>query len=79
MEWKEILLEKKELIVMNISKLFYGLSFSLFILTVVGLFIPQTVFGQAEKLGVVSYTPPKGWKKSQIGRASCRERVWRYV
>lgn len=49
---------------MNISKLFYGLSFSLFILTVVGLFIPQTVFGQAEKLGVVSYTPPKGWKKA---------------
>jgi len=28
------------------------------------LLIPQTVFCQAEKLGIVSYTAPKGWKKS---------------
>jgi len=49
---------------MNISKFIYGLSFSLFVLTVVGLFIPQTVFCQAEKLGIVQYTPPKAWKKS---------------
>jgi hypothetical protein len=54
----------KELILMNIPNCFYKLSFSLFVLTVVGLFIPQTAFCQTEKLGTVSYTPPKGWRKS---------------
>lgn len=28
------------------------------------LFIPQTVFSQSEKLGIVSYTPPKGMTKT---------------
>lgn len=49
---------------MNISKLFYGLIFGLVVLTVVGLLIPQTAFCQAEKLGIVQYTPPKGWPKT---------------
>ena len=49
---------------MNSSKLFYGLSFSLFVLIVVGLLIPQTAFGQTEKLGIVKYAPPKGWNKT---------------
>ena len=37
---------------------------SLFILTAVGLFIPQMAFCQTEKLGMVQYTPPKDWKKT---------------
>lgn len=49
---------------MNIQNYLYKLSFSLFVLTVVGLFIPQTAFCQTEKLGIVNYTPPKGWQKS---------------
>jgi hypothetical protein len=52
---------------MNISKSAYGLSFCLFVLTFVGLIIPQTAFCQAEKLGIVSYTPPKGWPKTPKG------------
>ncbi len=28
------------------------------------LFVPQTAFCQTEKLGIVSYTPPKAWKKT---------------
>lgn len=28
------------------------------------LFIPQSVICQTEKLGIVQYTPPKGWKKT---------------
>lgn len=28
------------------------------------LLIPQTVFAQTQKLGIVSYTAPQGWKKS---------------
>lgn len=42
---------------------FYRLGFSLFILTAFGLINSQTVFCQTEKLGIVSYTPPKGWTK----------------
>lgn len=49
---------------MNIPNYFYKLSFGLFVLALVGLFIPQTVFCQTEKLGIVNYTPPKGWKKT---------------
>ncbi|TFG76103.1 MAG: hypothetical protein E4H23_10000 [Chrysiogenales bacterium] len=49
---------------MNISKLICRLSFGLFVLTVLGLFIPQAAFCQVEKLGIVQYTPPKGWNKS---------------
>ena len=55
---------KKGVEVMKLSKIIYKLSFSLFVLTAVGLFIPQTVFCQAEKLGIVQYTPPKGWAKT---------------
>lgn len=39
-----------------IIALFIAISFS--------LFIPQTVFCQAEKLGIVSYTPPGGFTKT---------------
>src|SRR6266540_2527279 len=49
---------------MNVPNYFYRLSFGLFLLTVIGVFIPQTTFCQTEKLGIVSYTAPKGWKKS---------------
>ena len=28
------------------------------------MLIPQTVFGQSEKLGIVQYTAPKGWTKT---------------
>ncbi|CAN5714622.1 hypothetical protein BH18ACI1_BH18ACI1_16830 [soil metagenome] len=38
--------------------------FIVFWLMVFGLLIPQTVFSQKEKLGVVQYTPPKGWAKT---------------
>lgn len=37
----------------------------LFIALLVCLSIPETVFGQTEKLGIVNYTPPKGWNKTQ--------------
>src|SRR5688572_12069194 len=50
--------------IMKFSEIFYKLSFSLFILTAVGLFVPPTVSGQTEKLGIVSYTAPKGWTKT---------------
>jgi hypothetical protein len=49
---------------MNISKSLYRFIFGLFVLTTVGLFIPSAVFCQTEKLGIVSYTAPAGWKKS---------------
>lgn len=49
---------------MNIPKCFHRLSFSLFVLTVVGLFVPQPAFCQTEKLGIVQYTPVKGWTKT---------------
>jgi hypothetical protein len=42
---------------MNTPKLFYRLSFSLFVLAVVGLFVPPTAFCQTEKLGIVRYIP----------------------
>jgi hypothetical protein len=35
------------------------------ILAVVFLFLPQSAFGQTEKLGIVKYTPPPGWNKTQ--------------
>lgn len=46
------------------TKFFYGLSFSLFVFTALGLLIPEAAFCQTEKLGTVQYTPPKGWKKT---------------
>ena len=45
---------------MKSSKIILGLV----ILTAIGLFIPQTGFGQSQKLGVVNYTPPKDWAKT---------------
>jgi len=60
----ETLLKKKVLKMMNFTETFYKLSLSLFILTVVGLFIPLTAFGQTEKLGIVQYAPLKGWTKT---------------
>lgn len=46
------------------TKLLNTLSFSLFVFTVVGLLVPQTAFSQTEKLGVIAYTPVKGWTKT---------------
>jgi hypothetical protein len=37
---------------------------SLFVGLFVSLFISRAVFAQTEKLGLVQYTPPKGWTKS---------------
>jgi hypothetical protein len=50
---------------MTFSKNFYRSSLRLWSLTLVFLFIPQMAFGQAEKLGIVKYTPPPGWNKTQ--------------
>ncbi len=36
----------------------------LIIVTAIGLFIPQTGFGQSQKLGIVNFTPPKDWAKT---------------
>lgn len=38
--------------------------FGLIVVLVLWIFIPHAAFGQAEKLGPVQYTPPKGWTKS---------------
>lgn len=38
--------------------------FGLFVTLILPLSIPQTVFSQTEKLGIVKYTPPKGWNKT---------------
>jgi hypothetical protein len=46
------------------TKFFYRLSFSLFVLTALGLLTPQTVVCQTEKMGIVQYTPPKGMDKT---------------
>src|SRR5215210_4080688 len=37
---------------------------SIFVGSIVSLFISQAVVAQTEKLGVVQYTPLKGWTKS---------------
>ena len=37
---------------------------SIFFGAIVCLFISQAVFAQTEKLGIVKYTPPKGWTKT---------------
>ena len=46
------------------TRLFFKLSFSLFVLTAVGLLTTQTAFCQTEKLGIVKYTPPTGMNKT---------------
>lgn len=45
---------------MKVMNFVLGLVFA----TAIGLFIPQTVFCQTEKLGTIGYTPPKGWNKT---------------
>ncbi len=37
---------------------------ALFIVPIFCSLVPQTAFCQTEKLGIVQYTPPKGWKKT---------------
>ena len=37
---------------------------ALFVTLTFCLFIPNSAFSQSEKLGIVSYTPPKGWAKT---------------
>ena len=46
------------------SRWFLKMSFSLVVLTAVGLLTPPTVFCQTEKLGAVKYTAPKGWTRT---------------
>ena len=48
---------------MKITKISNRIIFGLFAALTLSLFIPQTVFCQKEKLGIVKYTPPKGWTK----------------
>ena len=36
-----------------------------FVLTALVLFITPTAYGQKQKLGIVNYTPPSGWNKTQ--------------
>ena len=47
------------------TKHFYRLRLYLCSLTVALSLIPQTVFCQTQSLGIVKYTPPKGWNKTQ--------------
>jgi hypothetical protein len=49
---------------MNFPEALYRLSFSCFLLTIVYLCSPQMAYCQSEKLGIVQYTPPKGWTKT---------------
>lgn len=50
---------------MTLSKLISSLSLCFWSLTVILLFAPATAFGQAERLGIVKYSPPPGWNKTQ--------------
>ena len=47
------------------TKCFYRLSFCLCGLTLVFSLVPQAAFCQTQKLGIVKYTPPPGWTKTQ--------------
>jgi len=49
---------------MKVSKISHRIILSLFVTLMFCLFIPQTVFCQTEKLGIVQYTPPQGWAKT---------------
>ncbi len=49
---------------MRASKSSDGIILGLFVTLMFCLFIPQTAFSQTEKLGIVQYTPPKGWAKT---------------
>jgi hypothetical protein len=50
--------------IMGFHKSFYTVGSSLFLLMVICLGAPPINFAQTEKLGIVQYTPPKGWKKT---------------
>lgn len=50
---------------MKLPESTHKLVLGFFVVVVAGLFIPQTAFGQTEKLGIVKYTPPPGWTKTQ--------------
>ncbi|MEK6289660.1 MAG: hypothetical protein AABO57_28425 [Acidobacteriota bacterium] len=45
---------------MKASKIILGF----FAAHIICLCVPQTVFSQTERLGIVQYTPPKGWNKT---------------
>jgi hypothetical protein len=45
---------------MKASKIIFGL----FVAHIICLCLPQMAFSQTEKLGIVQYTPPKGWTKT---------------
>ena len=49
---------------MKISKISHKIILSLFVTLIICLCASQTVFSQTEKLGIVSYTAPKGWSKT---------------
>lgn len=49
---------------MKTLKINHRLILGLFVTLMFCLFIPQTVFCQTEKLGIVNYTPPQGWAKT---------------
>ncbi len=49
---------------MKAYKINHKILLGLFATLILGLFVPQTVFCQAEKLGIVQYTPPKDWTKT---------------
>ena len=49
---------------MKSSNISYRIILGLLLTLSLGLLIPQTAFGQTEKIGIVSYTPPKGWNKT---------------
>ena len=46
------------------TTIFYKLRFRLIVLATFGLLVPQTVFCQSEKLGIVRYAPVKGWTRT---------------
>lgn len=50
---------------MTLLKTFYRSFLALCILAAIFLCIPQTAVAQSEKLGIVTYTPPLGWNKTQ--------------
>lgn len=54
----------KVLNAMKFSKATHKLVFSLFAVIVIGVWIPPSAFCQTQKLGIVQYTPPKGWNKT---------------
>jgi len=49
---------------MNASNVNRKIFLGPFLMLVFCLFVPQSAFGQMEKLGIVQYTPPKGMKKT---------------